>query len=153
DAQRANFRRFQQLVRQSVPDTFAWFQAQGITSLDYRDDAKHPVTRSVFTPTDQHYVYVGDDTYGASDQIPFTQVGIPTVTYVAANSSYTAPFPAWSYPYDQPEDTIQLMNVYASGHTAESPALALALALPALLTAWMLAAPDVLGSASADGLP
>src|SRR5262249_56010657 len=103
------------------------------TTLDYRDDAGKPSTRPVFTPADTSSIFVGDDTYGASDQIPFTEVGIPTVTYVGDHSYYTGPFVAWSYPYDQPEDTIQLMNVYASGHTANSPPPPLPLPLPPLL--------------------
>src|SRR5262249_33364114 len=93
-AQRSNFARFQQLVQQSIPDTFAWFRAQGITSLEYQDDVRHLIARPVFGAADQRYVYVGADTYGASDQIPFTEVGIPTVTYVGDHSYYTGPFTA-----------------------------------------------------------
>jgi hypothetical protein len=45
------------------------------------------------------------------------------------------------------------MNVYASGHSAKAPSLALALALPGMLTAWLLHQGDVLGEVSGDGNP
>src|SRR5262249_15199141 len=47
----------------------------------------------------------------------------------------------------------QLMNTYASGRSAKSEALVLALALPGMMTAWMLTQPEILGTASADGKP
>jgi Peptidase family M28/PKD domain len=153
DAQRAGFQHFQNLVGQGVPEVFSWFQQQGVTSLDYRDNGNHPVTQPVFAATDTGMVHVEDDTYGASDQIPFTELGIPCVTFVGDHSYYTGPFTPWSYPYDQPQDTIEMLNVYASGHTAEARALALALALPALFSAWLLVQPAVLGATPADGLP
>jgi len=45
------------------------------------------------------------------------------------------------------------MNTYADGSSRESQALALALALPGMLTTWLLAQPAVLGQAAADGNP
>ena len=45
------------------------------------------------------------------------------------------------------------MNVYASGHTAKSPALALALALPAMLTVELLRQPETLGDVAVDNNP
>src|SRR5205823_9606400 len=61
--------------------------------------------------------------------------------------------PPWSYPFDQKEDTIQLMNTFASGGSQKSQALVLALGLPGMLTTWMLNQPDILGSASAGTGP
>jgi hypothetical protein len=45
------------------------------------------------------------------------------------------------------------MDTYVSGTTRDAPALALALALPAMLSTWMLNQPDILGQAPADGNP
>ena len=90
---------------------------------------------------------------GGSDQIPFTLAGLPCITLVG-DSDYYEPHPhAWAYPYDQAQDTLQLMNVFASGKEAKSQALVLALALPGALSAWLLHQPDVLGEVPADQLP
>jgi hypothetical protein len=45
------------------------------------------------------------------------------------------------------------MDVYANGTEQKAPALTLALALPGMLTTWLLAQPDVLGTALDDGAP
>ena len=94
-----------------------------------------------------------EDNLGGSDQIPFTLAGLPCITLVG-DSDYYEPHPhAWAYPYDQAQDTLQLMNVFASGKEAKSQALVLALALPGALSAWLLHQPDVLGEATVDQLP
>ncbi len=46
-----------------------------------------------------------------------------------------------------------MMNTYVSGTTRPASAVALALALPAMLTTWMLNQPDMLGQAAPDGNP
>ena len=76
---------------------------------------------------------------------------VGNTTYYDFNSN--PPPPPWSYPNDQPQDTIQLMNVYANGSTQQSQALTLALALPGMLTTWMLNQPSILGSVGWDHRP
>jgi len=46
-----------------------------------------------------------------------------------------------------------LMNTVASGSSQKAQALVLALALPGMLTTWMLNQPDITGQVSADGNP
>jgi Zn-dependent M28 family amino/carboxypeptidase len=153
DAQKKRIGRFRDLLRQAVAPVFAEFQALGFATLAYRDDAGKTVTQPVFAPDQTSNVQLADDTLGSSDQMPFTLAGLPCVTF-AGNSTYYDPGPPpWSYPYDRPQDTIQLMNTYASGRAEKSPALTLALALPGMLTTWMLHQPDVLGEAPGDGKP
>jgi PKD repeat protein len=79
--------------------------------------------------------------------------GLPVATVTGDQSYYDSHPDAWAYPYDLPADTISLMNTYTGGTTRTSPALELALALPAMLTAWMLNQPDFGGSVPADGNP
>ncbi len=45
------------------------------------------------------------------------------------------------------------MNIYANGSSQKALALELSLALPGMLTTWMLNQPDILGQASADNNP
>ena len=127
----------------------------GYTSLDYRDANGQAQAQPVFTPDQLGNVVVQDDALGNSDEIAFTLAGIPCATFTGNYTYYfrREPQPAWSYPYDQPEDTLALMNVYASGHAAKSPALALALALPAMLTVELLRQPETLGDVVVDNTP
>ncbi|HEX9067680.1 MAG TPA: M28 family peptidase [Ktedonobacterales bacterium] len=154
-AQAASNARFQALLAQANPAVFAEFRALGLGSLSYRDASGQATAQPVFTDDQLGNAVLRDDTTGGSDELVFTEAGLPCVTY-SGNSTYyyrDQPQPAWSYPYDQPQDTLALMNIYASGHTVKSPALVLALALPAMHTAWMLFQPDVLGQATLSGSP
>ena len=154
DAQRAALSHFRAQISQAVPQVFAEFQALGYATLDYTDSSGHSVAQPIFSATDAAQdVHILDDDEGSSDQVPFTLAGVPAAMLIGNFSYYTPDAPPWSYPYDQPTDTIQLMNTYASGCADESKALALALALPGMLTTWMLAQPDVLGAAAPDGKP
>lgn len=153
DAQKQRITRFRDLLQQAVSPVFAEFQALGFATLAYRDDGGKPVTQPVFAPDQASNVQLADDMLGSSDQMPFTLAGLPCVTFVGNSTYYDRNPPPWSYPYDRPQDTIQLMNTYASGRAEKSPALALALALPGMLTTWMLHQPDVLGEAPGDGKP
>jgi hypothetical protein len=152
-SQAAGVTRFRALMAEALPAAFQQFQALGYTTLAYQNAAGQPVTLPVFTPEQTRFVHLGDDTIGSSDQMPFTFAGLACATLVGNSSYYDPKSPPWGYPYDQPEDTIQLMNIYASGQSSKSEALALALGLPGMLTAWMLAQPEILGTASADGKP
>ncbi len=152
-AQRANIARFRALMQEAVPAVFAEFQALGFGTLAYHAGNGQDVTQPIFTPDQTRNVLAENDTLGASDQVPFTLAGLPCATFVGNSSYYDQNPPRWSYPFDQAQDTIQLMNTYASGSSHKAPALTLALALPGMLTTWMLSQPDVLGLAAADRNP
>jgi hypothetical protein len=154
-AQVAGITRFHAVQQQAVTAAFAQLQALGYTTLAYHGDNGQEASQPVFAPDQVGNVQVEDDALGSSDQVPFTLAGLPCATYVGNSTYYDQdpPPPPWSYPYDQPQDTIQLMNTYASGGSDKAPALVLALALPGMLTTWMLAQPDILGQAPADGKP
>ncbi|HEV2582050.1 MAG TPA: M28 family peptidase, partial [Ktedonobacteraceae bacterium] len=151
--QRANVIRFRALWQQAIPAVFAQFQAVGYQSLDYYDSNNQNLSQPIFTPGQQNNMHIQDDPSSNSDQVPFIYAGLPVVTVTGDQTYYDPNPPVWAYPYDLPEDTLSLMNTYTSGTTRPSPALALALTLPAMLTTWMLNQPDMLGQASADGNP
>jgi len=154
-AQRDAIQRFRTRLAPAISAAFADLRAGGYTSLEYRGADGKTVTLPVFIPDQLSNVVVQDDTLGNSDEIAFTLAGIPCATFTGNYTYYfrREPQPAWSYPYDQPEDTLALMNVYASGHVTKSPALALALALPAMLTVELLRQPETLGDIAADNNP
>ena len=154
-AQRDAIQRFRTQLSPAVSAAFADLRAGGYTSLDYRGADGKAVSQPVFTPDQRGNAFVQDDNLANSDEIAFTLAGIPCATFTGNYTYYfrREPQPAWSYPYDQPEDTLALMNVYASGHTTKSPALALALALPAMLTVELLRQPETLGDIAADNNP
>ena len=148
--QKANISHFRALMQQAVVAAFEQFRAMGYQMLSYHANNQQDVFQPIFTPDHMSYIQQEDDTLGGSDQIPFTLAGLPCATFVG-NSSYYDPNPSpWSYPFDQPQDTIQLMNTYADGSSQKSNALSLSLALPGMLTTWMLNQPDILGEVPAD---
>lgn len=143
--QRANITRFRTLMQQAIPAIFAQFQAIGYTTLNYHQNNNSDVSLPVFTPDQISNIKQEDDNLGSSDQVPFTLAGIPCATFVGNFTYYDQNPPPWSYPFDQAQDTIQLMNTYASGSSQKATALTLSLALPGMLTTWMLNQPDILG--------
>ena len=149
--QRANITRFRQLMAQAVPASFQQFRNMGDQMLTYHAGQNQDVWQPIFTPYQLSFIHQEDDSLGSSDQMPFTMAGLPCATLVGNSSYYNSGAPAGSYPYDQPDDTIQLMNIFADGNEQQSQALTLALALPGMLTTWMLAQPDILGQAPVDG--
>jgi hypothetical protein len=151
--QQANITRFRTLLLQAVTPVFAQFQALGFQSLIYHDSGQQDVSQPVFTADQVNNVQLQDDTLGSSDQEPFTLAGLPCATFLGNSTYYDNNPPPWSYPYDQKEDTIQLMNTFASGSSRESQALVLALGLPGMLTTWMLSQPDILGEAPGGTQP
>jgi hypothetical protein len=150
--QRDAITRFRSLISGDLPATFDQFRSRGYTTLAYRSTSGAE-SQPIFTRDDLRNVLVTEDNMGGSDQIPFTLAGLPCVTLVGDSDYYESHPHAWAYPYDQAQDTLQLMNVFASGKEAKSQALVLALALPGALSAWLLHQPDVLGEAPADQLP
>jgi Peptidase family M28/PKD domain len=144
---------FRLRMQQAVPAVFAEFRALGFGSLAYHGESHQNITQPIFTPGQVSNVLAENDTLGSSDQVPFTLAGLPCATFAGNFSYYDPNPPPWSYPYDQPEDTIQLMNTFADGTAQKAPALVLALALPGMLTAWMLSQPDILGKAPPENNP
>jgi hypothetical protein len=151
--QREHVIHFRNLWEQAIPAVFAQFQAVGYSSLYYYDNHNQNTSQSIFTDTQMSNIHIQDDPSSNSDQVPFIYAGLPVVTLTGDQSYYDANPPAWAYPYDLPVDTLQMMNTYTSDTTRPSAALALALALPGMLTTWMLHQPDMLGQATADGNP
>ncbi|MEO6892944.1 MAG: M28 family peptidase [Ktedonobacteraceae bacterium] len=149
----ANITHFRALMQQAVLAAFQQFYAMGDQMLSYHASNNQDVFRPIFTPDQLSNVRQEDDTLGSSDQVPFTLAGAPCATLVGNSSYYDGQPPAGSYPFDQPEDTIQMMNTYASGGSRQSQALTLALALPGMITSWMLHQPDILGEAPTDQNP
>jgi len=78
---------------------------------------------------------------------------LPCATFVGNSTYYDPSPPPWSYPFDRPQDTIQMMNTFANDTATEAPALTLSLALPGMLTTWMLQQPSILGFVAGDGKP
>jgi hypothetical protein len=151
--QRANITQFRQLMAQAIIASFQQFRAMGDQMLTYHQGQGKDVWQPIFTPDQTSYVQQEDDTLGSSDQMPFTMAGLPCATLVGNSTYYNQDAPPGSYPYDQPQDTIQLMNIFADGNAQQSQALTLSLALPGMLTTWMLSQPAILGQAPADGKP
>ena len=140
--------RFRSLMQQAVIASFAQFQKMGYQMLSYHNGNQQDVFQPIFTADQVKNIQQEDDTLGGSDQIPFTLAGLPCATFVGNSSYYDQNPPPWSYPYDQPQDTIQLMNTFADGSSLKSYALVMALGLPGMLTTWMLNQPEILGQAS-----
>ena len=151
--QRDQISRFRSLMQQAVPAVFQQFQAMGYQGLTYHDNNKHDEVQPIFTPEQISNIKQEDDTLGGSDQIPFTLAGVPCATFAGNSTYYDHNPPIWSYPFDQKEDTIQLMNTFADGSSHKSYALTLALALPGMLTTWMLHQPGILGETTLSNLP
>jgi hypothetical protein len=144
---------FRSLMQQAVIASFAQFQKMGYQMLSYHNGNQPDVFQPIFTSDQMQYIQQEDDTLGGSDQIPFTLAGLPCATFVGNSSYYDQNPPAWSYPFDQPQDTIQLMNTFADGSSQKSYALVMALGLPGMLTTWMLNQPEILGQSSYNNSP
>jgi hypothetical protein len=151
--QKDNITQFRALMQQAIVASFEQFRAMGFQMLSYHSSSQHDVFQPIFTSDQLNNIRQEDDTLGGSDQIPFTLAGLPCATFVGNSSYYENNPPPWSYPYDQPQDTIQLMNTFASGSSQKSYALVMALGLPGMLTTWMLNQPAILGNATTDQSP
>ncbi len=151
--QREHIIRFRTLWQQAIAAVFAQFQAAGYSSLFYYNNSNQNTSQPIFSADQESNVHIQDDPSSNSDQVPFIYAGLPVVTLTGDQTYYEPDPPPWAYPYDLPVDTLQMMDTYVSGTTRSAPALALGLALPAMLTTWMLNQPDMLGQAPADGNP
>ena len=151
--QRDAISHFRSLMQQAVIASFAQFQKMGYQMLSYHNSNQQDVFQPIFTSDQVKNIQQEDDTLGGSDQIPFTLAGLPCATFVGNSSYYDQNPPPWSYPFDQPQDTIQLMNTFADGSSLKSYALVMALGLPGMLTTWMLNQPDILGQTSHNQAP
>jgi len=152
-AQRTAIVAFRQLVSQAVPAAFAEFRAIGDQMLTYHDRTGQPVWQPIFTPAQLRYAPVQSDTVGRSDHFLFAEAGVPSLMLLGNFTYYDPNAPLASFPFDQPTDTVQLMNAFADGGTSPSHALELALALPGMISTWLLPQPAVLGAVPADGRP
>jgi hypothetical protein len=144
---------FRSLMQQAVVASFAQFQKMGYQMLSYHNGNQPDVFQPIFTSDQLKYIQQEDDTQGGSDQIPFTLAGLPCATFVGNSSYYDQNPPPWSYPFDQPQDTIQLMNTFADGSSQKSYALVMALGLPGMLTTWMLNQTEILGQSPSNNSP
>lgn len=151
--ERQNILRFRQLLAQAVPAAFAQLRAEGYAWLDFYNGQRQNSRQPIFRADQQGNIHIRDDPSSNSDQVPFIYAGLPVATVTGDQSYYEPGPPLWAYPYDLPQDTLALMNVYTAGSARMSPALALALALPAMLTTWMLNQPAIGGSVPDDGRP
>ena len=152
-AQRAAITSFTDLQSKAADSVFQRFQALGDGQAVFHGDNGQPTTLPIFAQSDLGNIQQQPDTIGSSDQLPFTFAGVPCVTYVGNATYYDRNPPPGSYPYDQPEDTVALMNTFANGSAAEAPTLELSLALPGMLTTWSLSQPGILGFATPDSRP
>lgn len=137
-------RAFEALIRRAIGQTFAQFRALGMQSLDYRIRDGKSVTQQVFTPGQTSNLKIEDGALAGSDEFPFIMQGVAQATFGSDGETY---------PFDVPQDTVALMNVFASGGSHKAQALVYALAIPAGLTTWMLNQPGVLGASSAPHGP
>ncbi|HEX7734271.1 MAG TPA: M28 family peptidase [Ktedonobacteraceae bacterium] len=151
--QQANISQFRQLMQQAVAAAFQQFRAMGDQMLTYHGASGQDVWQPIFTSNQLSNIHLDDDTLGSSDQMPFTMAGLPCATLVGNSTYYDHNAPAGSYPFDQPGDTLQLMNTFADDTASQSQALTLALGLPGMITTWMLSQPAILGQVPADGKP
>jgi chitodextrinase len=145
------FQKWQDFSRQAISNAFSIMHAMR-SSMAYLSNQ----TEKVFTSAqlaDSRTIQIADDNLGGSDEVPFTFAGINCMTMSGNYSYYDGDAPPWSYPFDQPEDTVALMNQYTGGFGAKSLGTVLSLALPATVTLWMLMQPDVMGLAAAPTGP
>jgi Peptidase family M28 len=88
----------------------------------------------VFLPSDKTLVKVGPNPVCCSDNAPFEALGIPTETYSGDFLFYSKESKAWSYPFDQPQDTVANMACDTGGSPTPGKSLEAAMAIPIVLT-------------------
>ncbi len=152
------------LVQQMVAPVMQEMRALGYTTLAYHGQGNQEVNEPIFTPDQARYLPIAPMNIAApaSDDVPFGFANIPNLTIGDYNLVPTAQQPKatdpnlpqqYIFPNDTPWDTLQLMNGYASSATDPALALKLALALPPMLTDWLLTNPDLGGLVLASSRP
>ena len=154
---------FGSLIQTALIAVSAEMRTMGFTSVTYRGDHGQDVSLPVFAADQQSQVLVSGDALGGSDDAGFDAANVPALTFIAGDegvynpqtgSSQTPNIPSnEAYPFDTHDDTIQLMNGYASGATAKSRALVLALEFETMLGAWMLSQSALAGTVTAGQVP
>lgn len=150
-AYQSQFQAWQQFVTGAIGTGFSILHAMQ-SRMTYLPNQ----TEEVFTPAqfaDRQTIQIADDDVGGSDEVPFTFAGINCITMSGNFSYYDGNAEPWAYPFDQPEDTVALMNQYTGGSGAKSAGTVLALALPAVISLWMLIQPGVMGLAPLPDAP
>src|SRR5215813_1503325 len=106
--QRAGLLELRSLVRSAVAASFKRYRAMGYQALTYHSPSRADGWQPVFTQGQLGNVHVLTDTLGSSDQVPFTAAGVRSTTFVGNASYYQHNPPPGSYPYDRPQDTIEI---------------------------------------------
>jgi Peptidase family M28/PKD domain len=89
---------------------------------------------AAFGPGDKRFLQIGPNKICCSDNAPFELLGLPTVTFTGNSDYYSSNSQPWSFPYDQPEDTLQAMACDTGGAPTPGPSLAAALELPMVMS-------------------
>lgn len=154
---------FSSLLQSALTAVSTEMRTMGFTSVPYRGVHGQDLSLPVFAPDQQSQMLVAGDALGGSDDAGFDEANIPALTFIAGDEgiydpqtgrSQTPNIPSnEAYPFDTHDDTIQLMNGYASGATAKSRALGLALEFQTMLGAWMLCQSALVGNVTADQVP
>lgn len=151
---------FSDLLQTALTAVSAEMRTMGFMSVTYRGDHGQNVSLPVFAADQRSPVLVTGDSLGGSDDAGFDEANVPALTFIAGDEGISDPQTGRSqtpnipsneaYPFDTHDDTIQLMNGYASGATAKSQALVLALGFQTMLGAWMLSQSALAGNVTAD---
>lgn len=86
-----------------------------------------------FTRADEALLTVGPFPQCCSDNAPFEALGLPTATF-SGNFDYYRHIADWQFPYDQPQDTFQMLACDTGGSPQPGSALEAALDLPLALS-------------------
>jgi hypothetical protein len=140
---RARFQAWQNFVTSAIGTGFSILYAMQPRMTYLPNQTQEVFTQAQFA--DRETIQIADDDVGGSDEVPFTFAGINCITMSGNFSYYDSDAEPWAYPFDQPEDTVALMNQYTGGSGAKSAGTVLSLALPAVVSLWMLIQPDVMG--------
>jgi len=89
---------------------------------------------TVFSRSDQRYLKIGPIPLCCSDNAAFEALGLPTVTFAGNSDYYARDAQPWSFPYDQPEDTLAALACDTGGSPKSGVALEAALELPVQLS-------------------
>lgn len=89
---------------------------------------------TAFLRSDQQYLKIGPIPLCCSDNAAFEALGLPTVTFAGNSDYYARDAQPWSFPYDQPEDTLAALACDTGGTPKPGAALEAALELPVQLS-------------------